>query len=442
MTSKHIVLTTWGSLGDLHPFLALAIELQKRGHRATIATSEMYRAKVQETGVGFHAVRPDLPTPEEFAAMVQRVMNAHSGTEYLFRGLMMPSLRESYDDLCAIAPDCDLWLTHPAQMAGPIVAQKYNLRWVSCVLAPISLYSMYEPPVLPRRILKILYRFGKPGKRFAFWAMHRTTQNWIKEVPALRREIGLPKGLHPIFEGQYSPLCNLALFSRALSEPQPDWPKNTTQTGFIFYDTKDDFRWKRDPATPAENAGEHNGALSPALERFLEAGEAPIVFTLGSAAVMNPRGFFHQSADAARLLNRRAVLLGDVQNAGGDSPDIVSFDYAPYTQVFPRACAIVHQGGVGTTAQALRAGKPQLIVPQSHDQPDNAARIVLRGLGKTMPLHEYQAQRVAGELRPLLENIEYSNRAAQIGAQVQQENGVARAADAIEAQLKIAIAPR
>ena len=435
MTRKHIVLTTWGSLGDLHPFLALAIEMQKRGHRATIATSESYRAKVESTGVGFHAVRPDLPTPELIQSVMQRVMDSSRGTEFLFRHLLMPALRESFEDLSVLAPTCDLWLTHPAQMAGPIVAQKFGLRWVSCILAPICLYSIYDPPILPHPIFPMLYRLGKTGRRFASFLVHKATADWFGEVGKLRREIGLPAGAHPMFEGQYSPQCNLALFSSALGEPQPDWPQNTAQPGFVFYDTRGDLPWKLDVGLPTENRGVQNGALSPALARFLEDGEAPLVFTLGSAAVNRPGEFFRESAQAARLLNRRALLLGDTKNCGGDSPDIASFDYAPYSEVFPRACAIVHQGGVGTTAQALRAGKPQLVVPQSHDQPDNASRIVRRKIGKTMPLTQYQAQRIAQELRPLLDNIEYSKRAAQIGLQVQRENGTSQAADVLEAQL-------
>ena len=449
MTSKHIVLTTWGSLGDLHPMLALALELQQRGHRVTIATSAIYRLKIESTGVGFHAVRPDLWQGGTVQETTRRAMDPQSGTQYVFGTMLMPHLQKSYDDLSEIARDCDLIVTHPTALAGPLVAQKHGLRWASCVLAPLSMFSAYDPPVPPLHPqIAAIYRLGPFARHLIFSLIKRKTRSWFAPIEKLRAQIGLPRGAHPLFGGQVSPQLHLAMFSQALGAPQPDWPRQTVQSGFAFYDLKGaldtDFL---NADNSARQHGENDGALSPALSQFLDEGEAPIVFTLGSAAVVNPNDFFRESAQAAVLLNRRAVLLGDVHDIGSKiSPhnesstrsrrQIASFDYAPYSQIFPRACAIVHQGGVGTTAQAMRAGRPQLIIPHSHDQPDNAARIAHRGLGQTLPLQHYKAQRVADELRPLLSDIEYSNRASQIGKQVQSENGVARAADALEALLK------
>ncbi len=464
---KHIVLTTWGSLGDLHPMLALALELQRRGHRATVATSAIYRAKIENCGVGFHAVRPNLPRLEEIFELMQRVMHTRRGTEFLFRDLLMPALRDSYRDLSEIAPDCDLIVTHPAQLAGPIIAQKFALRWASVVLAPISLYSVFDPPVLPHPLFAPLYR-TRTTTHLAFLLMRLATRSWVEEVRVLRREIGLARGAHPMAGGQYSPQLNIAMFSRELGAPQSDWPRNTVQSGFAFYDARGALESQRGAAVvDLALRGDHDDALSPALRKFLDAGEAPIVFTLGSAAVHKPGDFYRQSAQAARLLGRRAILLGDISGQNADasnanspnadvsianSPNadtsnanasnadadaqIVAFDYAPYSQLFSRSCAVVHQGGVGTTAQAMRSGRPQLVVPHSHDQPDNAARIARRKIGRALPLCQYQAQRVADELRLLLGDIEYSNRARKTGAQVQDENGAATAADALEKQLR------
>ena len=442
MTSKHIVLTTWGSLGDLHPMLAVALEMHRRGHRVTIATDRLYQAKIEELGLGFHATRPELPQGDEAKKMIERVMDLRDGTRFLFEEMLGPFWRQSYEDLTKIARDADLWVTHPVTMAAPLVAQKMKLRWVSTVLSPLSMFSAYDPPVPPMYPqMAALYRLGKPVTRLLFRLMQLRTRSWGAPIAVLRREIDLPHGPHPLFAGQFSPRCNLAMFSSALGEPQPDWPANTVQTGFAFYDRKGSLPLM-DAAlgAPLTSATDDDDELSTELTRFLEAGEAPIVFTLGSAAVMNPANFYRESAQAAAILGRRALLLGDIQEAQSSTrwaqnSDVASFDYAPYSQIFPRACAIVHQGGVGTTAQAMRAGKPQLVVPHSHDQPDNAARIVRRKIGRTMPLRQYKAQRVAQELRLLLRDIEYSKRAAQIGTQVQRENGASKAADVLEAQL-------
>jgi UDP:flavonoid glycosyltransferase YjiC (YdhE family) len=212
----------------------------------------------------------------------------------------------------------------------------------------------------------------------------------------------------------------LAMFSSVVGGPQPDWPANARLTGFAFYD--------RHEPMPA------------ALAAFLEAGEPPIVFTLGSAAVFDPGEFYRNSIGAARLLGRRAVLL-----IGPEPPSLPAVDgqiavapYAPFSELFPRAAAIVHQGGIGTTAQTLRAGCPMVIVPFSHDQPDNAARMVRLGVADVIGRQQYSAAAAAKALRNVLGDPSYAARAARAAQQIQRENGAADAADVIERVLSSA----
>ena len=224
---------------------------------------------------------------------------------------------------------------------------------------------------------------------------------------------------NPLMEDNNSPYLVLAMFSSVLAKPQLDWPKNTVMTGFTFYDDS-----------------QARAALSQELDQFLRKGEAPIVFTLGSAAVLTPGTFFAESIQAAKLLNRRAVLLiGNNPLPEGLTDEIIAVDYVPYSQIFPRAAAIVHQGGIGTTAQALRSGCPTLIMPYSHDQPDNAARVERLGTSRTISRKQYSAVPVAKKLDQLLDNPSYSLKAAEIGAILAVENGVGASCDAIEQQL-------
>jgi UDP:flavonoid glycosyltransferase YjiC (YdhE family) len=174
------------------------------------------------------------------------------------------------------------------------------------------------------------------------------------------------------------------------------------------------------------------------LTKFLDAGEPPIVFTLGSAAVMDARDFFEESAKAAGILNRRAVLLYGIFNEPPKTTDgnIVAFDYAPYSRIFPRAACVVHQGGVGTTAQVLRAGVPHLIMPYSHDQPDNAARCERLGVARVISRDKYNGATAAEELRLLLSDLSYKASAVAAGKIVVAEQGTKMACDAIETKLK------
>jgi UDP:flavonoid glycosyltransferase YjiC (YdhE family) len=435
MTSRHVVLTTWGSFGDLHPIIAVALELQRRGHRVTLATAPLYRDKVEALGLGFRPMRPDLPPPPKAGEIIRRVMDLKHGTEYLFKQLLMPHLRDSYDDLTSAASDADLLVTHPATLAAPLVAQVQNLRWASVVLAPTSFFSVHDTPVLaPAPNVARLFKLGLPVRRLFVTLARRMSQKWIQPVYELRQQLGLPRGAHPIFEGQHSPYRVLALFSRLLGEPQPDWPRHTTQTGFAFYDQRGDIH-----IAGADSAvkGDDQRGLSQELRHFLDSGAPPVVFTLGSSAVMDAGEFYRESAEAARLLGVRALLLaGSNDNLPARLPlGVAAFDYAPYSEVFPRAAAIVHQGGVGTTGQAMRAGKPMMVMPYSHDQPDHAARMGKLGIGLQISRAHYRAKDAARILKQLLGNSEYSENAARVGAQVRQENGVDAACDALEAEL-------
>jgi len=420
---KRIVLSTFGSFGDVHPYVAIALELRARGHRPVIATSEVYREKMGALGIELRPVRPPMPgydQPDEVGRLVAEVMNASDGSEKVMQ-MLLPHLHDIYDDLSAAVADADLLLTHPLPLVGPIVARMRSLPWVSSVLAPINFFSAYDPPVLPQlpalnQILKLHPAIARGFFRLALTKLDRM----MAAVYGLRAELGLPRGEQPLMAGQHSPSCVLALFSKVMATPQPDWPKQTVVTGFSFYDRRDFFGETETPR---------------GLSQFLAAGEPPIIFTLGSSAFWVAKNFYRDSITAATALGRRALLLiGHARNLPAEPlPDgVAAFEYAPYSEVLPRACAIVHQGGVGTTGQGLRSGRPVLILPHAHDQFDNAARVARLGCGRVLPRPRYDAQNATTELKRLLDNPSYAERAAEVAEVVRQENGASAAADAIE----------
>jgi len=414
---KRIVITSFGSFGDINPYVGVALALKERGHHVMIATSEYYRKTIRELDLDFHPIRPTIePTSE----LLHRVMDASKGTEVILRELLFPSLRESYEDLMEATEQAELLVTHPITFAGPIVAEKRKIRWVSTVLSPISFFSAYDLPVFPRlpQLVK-LRKFGHGVTSLLVRHAKSTMRSWSEPARKLRKEVGLPPGNDPIFEGQFSPELVLAMFSQVLARPQLDWPTNARITGQVFYDG------------PNGDAG-----LLPELIHFLEAGPPPVVFTLGSSAVAAAGDFYQESLDAVKQLQVRAVLLvgasPDNRPKGPIPSDVGVFEYAPFSQLFPRAAAIVHQGGIGTTGQALRSGRPMLVVPFSHDQPDNAFRVQNLGVARTIYRNRYSARRAAENLRILLKDPSYSQCARQIGERVRSEDGVRAACDAID----------
>jgi UDP:flavonoid glycosyltransferase YjiC (YdhE family) len=176
---------------------------------------------------------------------------------------------------------------------------------------------------------------------------------------------------------------------------------------------------------------------STGLARFLEDGQSPVLFTLGSSAVMQPESFYEESLKAAVQFGFRAILLVGLESSIGHASslpsNIYATDYLPYSLVMPRCSAIVHQGGIGTTAQALRAGKPTIIVPWAYDQPDNAERARKLGVSRTLSRSSYSAERVGRALQTLLAGSRgYVQRASTIAGRISAEDGIAGACDVIE----------
>ena len=413
---KRIVFSTVGSLGDLHPYIAIAKELQARGHRAAIATTDRYRALIESEAIEYAALRPAEAAFGGLEAVAARLFDPYRGPGYLIREMIMPHVREQYADIVAACRDADVLVTHPLTVAGPLACAKTGLPWVSSILAPASLMALSDPPLIASTPLAHwLRRFGPHRALMAL--AKRVARRWERPLDALRAELGLPKARHPaLFDGQFSPRLNLALFPRLIAEPQPDWPANTVLTGFPRYD-----------GPPID------GRLLNELHTFAAAGEAPIVFALGSSVVMIAGDFWDKAVAASVRLGRRAILLTGTPLARAFPTGVKAFDYLPYSGVFPVGAAVVHQAGIGTLAQALSAGRPQLIVPAAFDQPDNARRAVNLGVARTMPIRKATAERLADELDFLLADSSYRRRAKEVAAPV--EDGAKRAADALLAAI-------
>jgi rhamnosyltransferase subunit B len=409
---RRIVLSTLGSLGDLHPVMALALGLQERGHDVVLATSDFYREKIAAAGLEFSPLRP-LVAPDD-PQLVRQVMGSGRGPEYLIRILLL-HVADMYDDMTKATAGADFLISGEVVLAAPLIAEKRGIPWAAAILAPFSFFSTHDPPVVPFLPgTQLLTRAPPFVQRRLLDVARFVTRKWGEPIAQLRRSLGLRPTRHPLLLDRFSPYLNLAMFSSVLGRPQRDWPPNTVQTGFAFYDQEDE-------------------AVPEPLQRFLDSGPQPITFTLGSTVVMDPGRFFEESAAAARLLGRRALLLMGRNAPPANLPqDVFAADYAPYSRVFPQSACVVHQGGVGTTAQALRAGVPQLVMPYGFDQPDNAARVTRIGVGLCLSRRRYRADRAAAQLDRLLGTSTYVGHAGDTGRRVGAENGASTACDTVE----------
>ena len=301
---------------------------------------------------------------------INKAFHPLTGSEYILRKVLLPFLDQAFEDTLAIAREADLLVGHPTAFATIMAAELLEKRWISVILQPSLLLSAYDPPAVSGLPALDYFRvFGPPFRKAFFGFARRVARQWGSPINDLRRKLGLRVVRNPVLDDMFSPWGNQAWFSRLMAQPQPDWPANMLVTGYTFYD------------------GLPPGAgLEPELKRFLDAGPPPVVFTLGSSAVFDAGSFYRESTKAIHDAGMRAVLLigMDARNRPQVElpPTILASEYAPFSQLFPRAAATVHQGGSGTTAQSLASGKPSIFVPWSHDQPDNARRAVRLGVAR------------------------------------------------------------
>jgi UDP:flavonoid glycosyltransferase YjiC (YdhE family) len=415
-----IVFATYGSLGDLHPFLALALEMKRRGRDCVVATSACYREKVGQLGLSFTPLRPDSTFVRD-PALMKRYMHSRWGLVRVGIEVVGPAIRQTYEDLNNIARQDDIIVCHNlAAYSTRLLAEKRSIRWISTLITPLGILSPYDLPIIPVSPgLSAALRWMGPMVARPLLAINkRATRFLARPWYELRDELGLPASTdaNPLLD-THSPTLELALFSQHFAQRQRDWPNQSKITGFPHYD------------------GAANRPMPDNLIRFLEAGDPPLVFTRGDSAADVAGTFFRESLSAAEQLHRRCVLVtgrGTSANAGPLPASAISVDYAPFSQLFARASVIVHAGGIGATGFALASGRPTLVVPQSMDHFDNAARAVRLGIARTINIRRYTAKRAVEELSRLLDEPSCARQAAQIGLQVQAENGAARACDAIE----------
>jgi rhamnosyltransferase subunit B len=401
-----------GSLGDLHPLLALAEEARARGHEVAVAASSCYRALITSCGYPFYRLRPDL---DHDKSRREYLSDPAKGPERFMTEELFPAARETYTDLLAATRGADALVVGELLYVAPLVAAKLRIPWANVILSPSSFLSVCDPCVLaPAPWLHGLRHLGRWPHRLIFALGRSVTSKWGKPLLALREELGFPPGPSPVFEGKHSEDLVLACFPRFFAAPQRDWPTPVVQTGFPFF---------AQPGQPG---------ISAQIEAFVAQGPPPVLFTLGSTAVHIARDFYESASAAAQELGRRAILLLGSNLPPAARDGLLSLDYAPLDAVIPHVAAVVHHGGVGTCGETLRAGVPSLVIPFGYDQPDNGERLRKLGVARVLNRHRISKARLTAHLRAILENPAMTTRARTLARQIQPGAELTASVNAIE----------
>src|SRR6185295_15373809 len=176
-----ILLTTTGSLGDLHPFLAIGVGLRNRGRKVAIGTCDYYRGRVESLGLEFRPIGPHL-SPED-PDVIKMVVDQKNGSENIFRKLLMPAIRQCHAETLRAVDGVELVLSHPISLASPIVCEQKKLRWASAVLAPLSFFSLNEPTEISGHpIVSAMTRGPRWMRRFVHAMGRSQTLGWIRPL--------------------------------------------------------------------------------------------------------------------------------------------------------------------------------------------------------------------------------------------------------------------
>ncbi|MCX6957129.1 MAG: glycosyltransferase [Verrucomicrobiae bacterium] len=383
----NFLLISLGSRGDINPFISLALALKKRGHNATIITSEVYEKLITDLGLSFISCG----SAEEYYEVIRHPdLYDPKKVFFLFEKIVLGSMPLLYRILAGFDPK-DTTLVATSLMLGARMAhEKYEFPLITVCLQPQVFWSAEKPSVFPTgsSALQRLPFFLR--KIFCVLIDRYLVDRTLSpQVNQFRSTLGLPKIHHILSRWSYSPQKIIGCFPDWFAQPAADWPANLELTGFVHYD---------------ENPDE---LLAPEILNFLAAGEAPLVFTYGTFVTQGDH-FFKTSIEAARKLGRRCLILTQhpEQLPSLNAKNEMLVSYVPLKKLLPHAAAIVHHGGIGTISQALVAALPQLIVPMSYDQPDNAFRLEKLGVSLTIPPKKYSLDRAARTLQKLLDSRE------------------------------------
>lgn len=376
----HAVLVSVGTDGDIFPYVGLGVALRARGHSVTLVASEHYEPLARRHGFDFAALvstaenrelfeHPDFWNPLKTAPLMARW-----GVRFI---------RRQYDLLSKLVTRETVLVANPGVLAAAVAHEKLGVPLANLILQPWMIPSSIAPPIIPG--FTFLSRAPRPvWKLFARGLDVFGDMLMGRELNELRTELGL-KPMRRILSNWLSRQLVIGMFPEWFGPPQADWPAQIRLVGFPMFD------------------GVSDQVLSTEVVKFCEAGPPPMAFTFGTGMAHSAR-LFQEALEACAILGRRGILLTKYRNQLPEAlpPTVLHCHFAPFQKLFPQCAAVVHHGGIGTTAKAIAAGIPQLIHPQCFDQTDNGMRVRRLGAGDCLRAGRSSGKRIATALTTLM----------------------------------------
>ena len=402
-----VILVPVGTAGDVLPFVAIGLRLKERGHRVVVVASGTHRVLLE--GAGLDRIETVGAEADAAAFGHRNIWRPTRGVRRIGERMIIPGLRPQIAAIQArFEPGSTVIVASTLAFGARIAAEKLRSPMVSVHLAPAAIRSLEDTPAVAN--IPGFPRLPRSTKRLLYWYFDRFVADPVlcQGLNEVRQELGLAPLRRPMHEWLHSPERIIGLFPPWFAAPAADWPPQVRLTGFPLYD------------------GPESHSLPSDLVRFLlDSGDPPIVFTAGTAQ-SHGESFFRAAVDACVRLGARGVLISrSAEQLPAETPESVrAFAHAPFGELLPRAKAIVHHGGIGTAAQALRAGIAQVVVPLAYDQPDNAARLKRLGVASILPQRRLDGAHLASTLRALLSRPDLSAKLSEAARRFEHDSAI------------------
>ncbi|WP_423063465.1 glycosyltransferase [Candidiatus Paracoxiella cheracis] len=408
------IITTIGTAGDVYPFIGIAQELQQRGHTVYFLSAETYRHNVEKHGIYFHAV---LSKEQNISALEDPQVNRLLTNITAFsRNFIIPTLKPAYDFIeKQYEKQNTILISHVMFISSRIAHEKLGIPLVTIHLAPIGMLSIHHPLRYPGVTFPPTLPHWMKSSLFYLFLIFLDRMLLLPDINAFRRSLGLSPVKHVFKTWIHSPTKIIALFPKWFGFQPEDWPKQLEVTNFPLYNP--------------------NGIteIPSGLREFLDRPHKTIIFTAGTG-VRYAHNFFKESMMACEKLGCQGILLTRHKEQIPESlPEFMyHLDYLPLNTLLNHVSAIVHFGGIGTAAQALAHGVPQLVVPNIGDQFDNALRLRQCGVALELRQYQYKFDRIVEKLNELLNSNLIHLNCRKYAALMKQHQGIQQACNIVE----------
>ncbi len=417
-----IGIQTWGSNGDVRPFIALAAGLQRAGHRVHLVVTDIdardYQGYAKEYGFQLSQVAtPVIADVARLHELGRRSLEANplrQGRIFL-EEFFLPVLEEMLQGSHVLCEESDLAIGHFIFYPLQAEAERHNIPYVTVALAPLMSPSRYNAP-------SGTPQWGEWSNRFFWWLAGKACNHiFMKEVNALRVRLGLAAKSNVFTDVFASQRMNIVASSPQLFPRPADWPSSTHLTGFLDL-----------PEGPTADR------MDAELEAFMAAGEAPTFITFGSLTPAES-GYFAQNLalfdQALRRSQSRAIVQLPLHRIDGlpSAPHMHFTSYVSHRRVFPRCSMVIHHGGAGTTHTVARAGVPGIVLAHAADQFFWGEQCHDAGVSPPMlKMKDLTAETLARAIAAARGEVMRA-RAAQLARAMAGEDGVGEAVRLIEA---------